>query len=141
MIRHAAGIFILIAVLALAGCMAASQTGNFSVDAQMIDTVKIPDDTAAPGMLAPTGQLSATPTYTPHFTATPAIAAEPTDAPTPTPTAEPTAEPTPARQLNRCGGNAETDKIARAYQNAYTYAEVRSYGFGEKGSVSKRWLC
>ena len=96
MIRHAAGIFILIAVLALAGCMAASQTGNFSVDAQMIDAVKIPDDTAALGMLAHTGQLSATPAYTPHFTATPAIAAEPTDAPTPTPTAEPTAEPTPA---------------------------------------------
>ena len=33
MIRHAAGILILVAVLALAGCMAASQTGNFSADA------------------------------------------------------------------------------------------------------------
>ena len=96
MIRHAAGIFILVAILAFAGCMAVSQTGNFSADVQMIDTMEIPDDTAAPGTPAPTMQLSVTPAYTPHFTATPAIAAEPTDAPTPTPTVEPTAEPTPA---------------------------------------------
>ncbi len=96
MIRHAAGIFILVAILAFAGCMAVSQTGNFSADVQMIDMMEIPDDTAAPGTPAPTMQLSVTPAYTPHFTATPAIAAEPTDAPTPTPTVEPTAEPTPA---------------------------------------------
>lgn len=96
MIRHAAGIFILVAILAFAGCMAVSQTGNFSADVQMIDTMEIPDDTAAPGTPTPTVQLSVTPAYTPHFTATPAIAAEPTDAPTPTPTVEPTAEPTPA---------------------------------------------
>lgn len=96
MIRHAAGILILVAVLALAGCMAASQTGNFSVDAQMIDAVEIPDDTAAPDTPAPTMQLSAAPVYTPYFTATPAIAAEPTGATTPAPTVEPTAEPTPA---------------------------------------------
>ena len=96
MIRHAAGILILVAVLALAGCMAASQTGNFSADVQMVDAMEIPDDTAAPGTPTPTVQLSVTPAYTPHFTATPAIAAEPTDAPTPTPTVEPTAEPTPA---------------------------------------------
>lgn len=88
MIRHAAGIFILVAILAFAGCMAVSQTGNFSADVQMIDTMEIPDDTAAPGTPTPTVQPSAAPTYTPAFTA------EPTDAPTPTPTAEPTAEPT-----------------------------------------------
>lgn len=34
MIRHAAGIFILVAILAFAGCMAVSQTGNFSADVQ-----------------------------------------------------------------------------------------------------------
>lgn len=96
MIRHAAGILILVAVLALAGCMAVSQTGNFSADVQMVDAVEIPDDTAAPGTPAPTMQLSVTPAYTPAFTATPAVTAEPTDAPTPTPTVEPTAEPTPA---------------------------------------------
>ncbi len=103
MIRHAAGILILVAVLALAGCMAASQTGNFSADAQMIDAVEIPDDTAAPCTPAPTTQLSAAPAYTPAFTATPAAVAEPTDEhtpaptvePTSAPTAEPTAEPTP----------------------------------------------
>lgn len=89
MIRHAAGIFILIAVLALAGCMAASQTGNFSADVQMVDAVEIPDDTAAPDTPAPTMQLSVTPAYTPAFTA------EPTDEPTPAPTAEPIAETTP----------------------------------------------
>ncbi len=127
MIRHAAGIFILVAILAFAGCMAVSQTGNFSADVQMIDTMEIPDDTAAPGTPTPTVQPSAAPTYTPAFTA------------------EPTDEPTPADSRaysgNYTNGNAGTDKIARAYQNAYTYAEVRSYGFGEKGSVSKRWLC
>lgn len=96
MIRHAAGILILVAVLALAGCMAASQTGNFSADVQMVDAVEIPDDTAAPGTPAPTVQPSAAPTYTPAFTATPAVTVEPTDEPTPAPTAEPTAEPTPA---------------------------------------------
>ena len=90
MIRHAAGIFILVAILAFAGCMAVSQTGNFSADVQMIDTMEIPDDTAAPGTPTPTVQPSAAPTYTPAFTA------EPTDEPTPAPTAEPTAEPTPA---------------------------------------------
>ena len=90
MIRHAAGIFILVAILAFAGCMAVSQTGNFSADVQMIDTMEIPDDTAAPGTPTPTVQPSAAPTYTPAFTA------EPTDEPTPAPTVEPTAEPTPA---------------------------------------------
>ena len=89
MIRHAAGIFILVAILAFAGCMAVSQTGNFSADVQMIDTMEIPDDTAAPGTPTPTVQPSAAPTYTPAFTA------EPTDEPTPAPTAEPTAETTP----------------------------------------------
>ena len=89
MIRHAAGIFILVAILAFAGCMAVSQTGNFSADVQMIDTMEIPDDTAAPGTPMPTVQPSAAPTYTPAFTA------EPTDEPTPAPTAEPTAETTP----------------------------------------------
>lgn len=89
MIRHAAGIFILVAILAFAGCMAVSQTGNFSADVQMIDTMEIPDDTAAPGTPTPTVQHSAAPTYTPAFTA------EPTDEPTPAPTAEPTAETTP----------------------------------------------
>lgn len=89
MIRHAAGIFILVAILAFAGCMAVSQTGNFSADVQMIDMMEIPDDTAAPGTPTPTVQPSAAPTYTPAFTA------EPTDEPTPTPTAEPTAETTP----------------------------------------------
>ena len=89
MIRHAAGIFILVAILAFAGCMAVSQTGNFSADVQMIDTMEIPDDTAAPGTPTPTVQPSAAPTYTPAFTA------EPTDDPTPAPTAEPTAETTP----------------------------------------------
>lgn len=89
MIRHAAGIFILVAILAFAGCMAVSQTGNFSADMQMIDTMEIPDDTAAPGTPTPTVQPSAAPTYTPAFTA------EPTDEPTPAPTAEPTAETTP----------------------------------------------
>lgn len=95
MIKHAAGILILVAVLALAGCMAASQTGNFSVDAQMIDAVEIPDGTAASDTPAPTVQLSSTPAYTPAFTAMPAITAEPTAESTPAPTAEPTAEPTP----------------------------------------------
>lgn len=89
MIRHAAGIFILLAILAFAGCMAVSQTGNFSADVQMIDTMEIPDDTAAPGTPTPTVQPSAAPTYTPAFTA------EPADEPTPAPTAEPTAETTP----------------------------------------------
>lgn len=89
MIRYAAGIFILVAILAFAGCMAVSQTGNFSADVQMIDTMEIPDDTAAPGTPTPTVQPSAAPTYTPAFTA------EPTDEPTPAPTAEPTAETTP----------------------------------------------
>lgn len=89
MIRHAAGIFILVSILAFAGCMAVSQTGNFSADVQMIDTMEIPDDTAAPGTPTPTVQPSAAPTYTPAFTA------EPTDEPTPAPTAEPTAETTP----------------------------------------------
>lgn len=89
MIRHAAGIFILVAILAFAGCMAVSQTGNFSADVQMIDTMEIPDDTAAPGTPTPTVQHSAAPTYTPAFTA------EPADEPTPAPTAEPTAETTP----------------------------------------------
>ena len=89
MIRHAAGIFILVAILAFAGCMAVSQTGNFSADVQMIDMMEIPDDTAAPGTPTPTVQPSAAPTYTPAFTA------EPTDEPTPAPTAEPTAETTP----------------------------------------------
>ena len=89
MIRHAAGIFILVAILAFAGCMAVSQTGNFSADVQMIDTMEIPDDTAAPGTPMPTVQPSAAPTYTPAFTA------EPTDEPTPAPTDEPTAETTP----------------------------------------------
>lgn len=89
MIRHAAGIFILVAILAFAGCMAVSQTGNFSADVQMIDTMEIPDDTAAPGTPTPTVQPSDAPTYTPAFTA------EPTDEPTPAPTAEPTAETTP----------------------------------------------
>ena len=89
MIRHAAGIFILVAILAFAGCMAVSQTGNFSADVQMIDTMEIPDDTAAPGTPTPTVQPSAAPTYTPAFTA------EPTDEPTPAPTAEPTAETPP----------------------------------------------
>lgn len=89
MIRHAAGIFILVAILAFAGCMAVSQTGNFSADVQMIDTMEIPDDTAAPGTPTPTVQPSAAPTYTPAFTA------EPTDEPTPAPAAEPTAETTP----------------------------------------------
>lgn len=89
MIRHAAGIFILVAILAFAGCMAVSQTGNFSADVQMIDTMDIPDDTAAPGTPTPTVQPSAAPTYTPAFTA------EPADEPTPAPTAEPTAETTP----------------------------------------------
>lgn len=89
MIRHAAGIFILVAILAFAGCMAVSQTGNFSADVQMIDTMEIPDDTAAPGTPMPTVQPSAAPTYTLAFTA------EPTDEPTPAPTAEPTAETTP----------------------------------------------
>ena len=89
MIRHAAGIFILVAILAFAGCMAVSQTGNFSADVQMIDTMEIPDDTAAPGTPMPTVQPSAAPTYTPAFTA------DPTDEPTPAPTAEPTAETTP----------------------------------------------
>lgn len=89
MIRHAAGIFILVAILAFAGCMAVSQTGNFSADVQMIDTMEIPDDTAAPGTPMPTVQPSAAPTYTPAFTA------EPTDEPIPAPTAEPTAETTP----------------------------------------------
>lgn len=89
MIRHVAGIFILVAILAFAGCMAVSQTGNFSADVQMIDTMEIPDDTAAPGTPTPTVQPSAAPTYTPAFTA------EPTDEPTPAPTAEPTAETTP----------------------------------------------
>ena len=89
MIRHAAGIFILVSILAFAGCMAVSQTGNFSADVQMIDTMEIPDDTAAPGTPTPTVQPSAAPTYTPAFTA------EPTDEPTPVPTAEPTAETTP----------------------------------------------
>ncbi len=89
MIRHAAGIFILVAILAFAGCMAVSQTGNFSADVQMIDTMEIPDDTAAPGTPTPTVQPSAAPTYTPAFTA------EPADEPTPAPTAEPTAETTP----------------------------------------------
>ncbi len=89
MIRHAAGIFILVAILAFAGCMAVSQTGNFSADVQMIDTMEIPDDTAAPGTPTPTVQPSAAPTYTLAFTA------EPTDEPTPAPTAEPTAETTP----------------------------------------------
>ena len=89
MIRHAAGIFILVAILAFAGCMAVSQTGNFSADVQMIDTMEIPDDTAAPGTPTPTVQPSAAPTYTPAFTA------EPTDEPTPAPTAEPKAETTP----------------------------------------------
>lgn len=88
MIRHAAGIFILVAILAFAGCMAVSQTGNFSADVQMIDMMEIPDDTAAPGTPTPTVQPSAAPTYTPAFTA------EPTDEPTPAPTAEPTAETT-----------------------------------------------
>lgn len=69
--------------------MAVSQTGNFSADVQMIDTMEIPDDTAAPGTPTPTVQPSAAPTYTPAFTA------EPTDEPTPAPTAEPTAETTP----------------------------------------------
>ena len=89
MIRHAAGIFILVSILAFAGCMAVSQTGNFSADVQMIDTMEIPDDTAAPGTPTPTVQPSAAPTYTPAFTA------EPTDEPTPAPTAEPKAETTP----------------------------------------------
>lgn len=89
MIRHAAGIFILVSILAFAGCMAVSQTGNFSADVQMIDMMEIPDDTAAPGTPTPTVQPSAAPTYTPAFTA------EPTDEPTPAPTAEPTAETTP----------------------------------------------
>lgn len=89
MIRHTAGIFILVSILAFAGCMAVSQTGNFSADVQMIDTMEIPDDTAAPGTPTPTVQPSAAPTYTPAFTA------EPTDEPTPVPTAEPTAETTP----------------------------------------------
>lgn len=89
MIRHAAGIFILVSILAFAGCMAVSQTGNFSADVQMIDMMEIPDDTAAPGTPMPTVQPSAAPTYTPAFTA------EPTDEPTPAPTAEPTAETTP----------------------------------------------
>ena len=89
MIRHAAGIFILVAILAFAGCMAVSQTGNFSADVQMIDTMEIPDDTATPGTPTPTVQHSAAPTYTTAFTA------EPTDEPTPAPTAEPTAETTP----------------------------------------------
>lgn len=89
MIRHAAGIFILVAILAFAGCMAVSQTGNFSADVQMIDTMEIPDDTAAPGTPTPTVQPSAAPTYTLAFTA------EPADEPTPAPTAEPTAETTP----------------------------------------------
>lgn len=93
MIRHAAGIFILVAILAFAGCMAVSQTGNFSADVQMIDTMEIPDDTAAPGTPTPTVQPSAAPTYTPAFTA------EPTDEPTPAPTAEPTAETTPMATL------------------------------------------
>lgn len=88
MIRHAAGILIFVAVLALAGCMAASQTGNFSADAQMIDAVEIPDDTTAPGTPTPTVQLS------PAFTATPAVTAEPTAEPTTTPTVEPTSAPT-----------------------------------------------
>lgn len=89
MIRHVAGIFILVAVLVLAGCMAVSQTGNFSADAQMIDAVKIPDGIVAPDTPAPTVQLSAAPAYTPTVTA------EPTAEPTPAPTVEPTAEPTP----------------------------------------------
>lgn len=94
MIRNAAGILIFVAVLVLAGCMAASQTGNFSADAQMIDAVEIPDDTAAPGTPAPTVQLSAAPMYTPAFTATPAVTAEPTAEPTTAPTVEPTSAPT-----------------------------------------------
>ena len=42
MIRHAAGIFIWVAILAFAGCMAASQTGNFSA-AVRIEAVEVPE--------------------------------------------------------------------------------------------------
>ena len=95
MIRHAAGIFILVAILAFAGCMAVSQTGNFSADVQMIDTMEIPDDTAAPGTPMPTVQPSAAPTYTPAFTAEPT--AEPTAETTPMATPEPTKSPEPTK--------------------------------------------
>lgn len=103
MIRHAAGIFILVAILAFAGCMAASQTGNFSA-AVRIEAVEVPEDTHAPADTAePSPPLAVQPLpATPPVTMAvlmPVIDAEPTFEPEPTASGEPTIEPTPTATM------------------------------------------
>lgn len=83
----------------LAGCMAASQTGNFSA-AVRVDAVEVPEDTHAPADTAePSPPLAVQqPPATPPVTMAvlmPVIDAEPTFEPEPTPSGEPTIEPTP----------------------------------------------
>lgn len=87
----------------LAGCMAASQTGNFSA-AVRVDAVEVPEDTHAPADTAePSPPLAVQPPpATPPVTMAvlmPVIDAEPTFEPEPTPSGEPTIEPTPTATM------------------------------------------
>ena len=97
MIRHAAGIFILVAILAFAGCMAASQTGNFSA-AVRIEAVEVPEDTHAPADTAePTASGEPTIEPTPTATMEPTEPTEPTEPPEPTKSPKPTKSPEPTK--------------------------------------------